>query len=43
MVLVRIEKEEEKINAAWPNAQVALGDLDDVKTLRDETSKATLS
>jgi N-acetyl-gamma-glutamylphosphate reductase len=41
VVLERTEEEEE-VNAAWPNAQVALGDLDDAETLRDETSKANV-
>jgi hypothetical protein len=40
VVLVRTEEEEKKINAAWPNAQVVLGDLDDAETLSDEASKA---
>jgi UDP-glucose 4-epimerase len=42
VVLVRTEEEEEKINAAWPNAQVVLGDLDDAETLSDEASKANV-
>jgi hypothetical protein len=41
VVLVQTE-EEEKINAAWPNAQVVLGDLDDAETLSDEASKANV-
>jgi NAD(P)-dependent dehydrogenase (short-subunit alcohol dehydrogenase family) len=40
VVLVRTEEEKEKINAAWPNAQVVLGALDDAETLSDEASKA---
>jgi hypothetical protein len=39
---VRSEEQEEKINAAWPDAQVVLGDLDDVETLIDEASKANV-
>jgi hypothetical protein len=39
---VRSEEQEEKINAAWPDVQVVLGDLDDVETLIDEASKANV-
>lgn len=39
---MRTEKEKEKINAAWPNVQVVLGDLDDAATLSDEASKANV-
>jgi len=42
VVLVRTEEEEEKINAAWPNAQVVLGNLEDAETLSDEASKANV-
>jgi uncharacterized protein YbjT (DUF2867 family) len=42
VVLVRSEEQEKKINAAWPDAQVLVGDLDDAETLRDEASKANL-
>jgi uncharacterized protein YbjT (DUF2867 family) len=42
VVLVRSEEQEKKINAAWPDAQVVVGDLDDAETLRDEASKANL-
>lgn len=43
VVLVRTEEQEERINAAWPNAQVVLGDLDDADTLIDEASKADVA
>lgn len=39
---VRSEEQEEKINAAWPDVQVVLGDLDDAETLIDEASKANV-
>jgi nucleoside-diphosphate-sugar epimerase len=42
VVLVRSEEQETKINAAWPNVQVVLGDLDDAETLIDEASKANV-
>ena len=42
VVLVRTEEQEKKINAAWPNAQVVLGDLDDAETLSEEASKANV-
>ena len=42
VVLVRTEEQEKKINAAWPNAQVVLGDLDDAATLSEEASKANV-
>jgi hypothetical protein len=41
VVLARTE-ERERINAAWPNAQVVLGDLEDVETPSDEASKANV-
>jgi hypothetical protein len=39
---VRSKEQQEKINTAWPDAQVVLGDLDDVETLIDEASKANV-
>ena len=39
VVLVRTEEQEKEINAAWPNVQVVLGDLDDAETLSGEASK----
>lgn len=42
VVLARSEEQEQKINAAWPDAQVVVGDLDDAAVLIDEASKANV-
>ncbi len=40
VVLLRTEEQEKKVNAAWPDVQTVLGDLDNADTLIEEASKA---